>query len=123
MGNDLAKADAVNTALADKRGRTAHDPVTGGLPLAAPPSPRGLLPGVHEDGYPGAMTVASLHVRAGTSIPELAEQMRHSPQMTISTYAHVIRELERTPVLPVEEQILRAREETRGRLVDVGAVR
>jgi integrase len=53
---------------------------------------------------------ASLHVRAGTSIPELAEQMGHSPQMTISTYAHVIRELKRTPVMPVEEQIVRARE-------------
>ena len=64
---------------------------------------------------------ASLHVRAGTSIPELAEQMGHSPQMTISTYAHVIRELKRTAVIPVEEQIVRAREETGGRLVDVGA--
>ena len=31
MGNDLAKADAVNTALANQRGRAAHDAVTGGL--------------------------------------------------------------------------------------------
>ena len=36
---------------------------------------------------------ASLQVRAGLSIPELAEQMGHSPAMTLNTYAHVIREL------------------------------
>jgi integrase len=63
---------------------------------------------------------ASLHVRAGTSIPELAEQLGHSPQMTISTYAHVIRELKGMPTMPVEEQIQEARKKARGRLVDVG---
>ncbi len=36
---------------------------------------------------------ASLHMRAGTSLSELAEQLGHSPQMTLSTYAHVLREL------------------------------
>ena len=48
MGNDLAKADTVNTALANQRGRAAHDAVTGGLLLAAFTRPRALLPGVHK---------------------------------------------------------------------------
>jgi Phage integrase family len=47
---------------------------------------------------------ASLQIRAGLSIPELAEQMGHSPQMTIGTYAHVIRELKGEPVVSAEEQ-------------------
>jgi hypothetical protein len=36
---------------------------------------------------------ASLQIRAGMSFPELAEQLGHSPQMTVMTYTHVIREL------------------------------
>ena len=56
--------------------------------------------------------VASLHIRAGMSIPELAEQMGHSPQQTVSTYAHVIRELKGGPAVPAETQITRARVET-----------
>ena len=52
---------------------------------------------------------ASLQIRAGVSIPELAEQMGHSPQMTLSTYAHVIRELKGEPVVSAEEQIVQAR--------------
>ena len=40
---------------------------------------------------------ASLQIRAGVSIPELAERLGHSPQMTVSTYTHVIRELEGEP--------------------------
>jgi hypothetical protein len=43
------------------------------------------------------------------SIPELAEQMGHSPQMTVTTYAHVIRELKGEPVMSAEEQIAQAR--------------
>ena len=35
MGNDQAKADAMNAALANQRGRAAHDAVTGWLLLAA----------------------------------------------------------------------------------------
>jgi integrase len=65
---------------------------------------------------------ASLQIRAGMSIPELAEQMGHSPQMTVGTYAHVIRELKGQPVISAEEQIARARRENGGRLVDVDAV-
>ena len=52
---------------------------------------------------------ASLHIRAGTSVPELAEMLGHSPQMTLSTYTHVIRELKGTPIASVEDQILAAR--------------
>jgi site-specific recombinase XerD len=52
---------------------------------------------------------ASLHIRAGTSIPELAEMLGHSPHMTLSTYTHVIRELKGEPVASVEQQIVAAR--------------
>jgi integrase len=65
---------------------------------------------------------ASLQIRAGMSIPELAEQMGHSPQMTIGTYAHVIRELKGEPAVSAEQQIEAARQDNGGRLVDVDAV-
>jgi integrase len=64
---------------------------------------------------------ASLQVRAGLSIPELAEQMGHSPAMTLNTYAHVIRELKGEPVVSAEEQVERARRELSGRFGDVEA--
>jgi integrase len=65
---------------------------------------------------------ASLQIRAGMSIPELAEQMGHSPQMTVGTYTHVIRELKGQPIMAAEDQIEQARREDGGRLVDVDAV-
>jgi integrase len=65
---------------------------------------------------------ASLQIRAGMSIPELAEQMGHSPQMTVGTYTHVIRELKGQPAMTAEDQIEQARREDGGRLVDVDAV-
>jgi hypothetical protein len=52
----------------------------------------------------------------------LAEQMSHSPQMTVGTYAHMIRELKGQPVASAEEQIERVRVEDGGCLVDVDAV-
>jgi integrase len=61
---------------------------------------------------------ASLQVRAGMSIPELAEQMGHSPQMTVMTYTHVIRELKGEPRISAEKQIERARRKARGPQVD-----
>jgi integrase len=64
---------------------------------------------------------ASLQIRAGVSVPELAEQMGHAPAMTIGTYTHVIRELKGEPLVPAEEQIERAREERPGRLGDAEA--
>jgi Phage integrase family len=66
---------------------------------------------------------ASLQIRAGCSIPELAEQMGHSPAMTLGTYAHVIRELKGEPIVSAEEQIERARRELPGRFRDVEAQR
>jgi hypothetical protein len=48
---------------------------------------------------------ASLQIRAGLSIPELAEQMGYSPQMTIGTYAHVIRELKGEPVVSARSRL------------------
>lgn len=54
---------------------------------------------------------ASLQIRAGMSIPELAEQMGHSAQMTVGTYTHVIRDLRGGPMLSAEAQILKARAE------------
>ena len=51
---------------------------------------------------------ASLQIRAGLSIPELAEQMGHVPAMTLGTYAHVIRELKGEPAVSAEEQIEQA---------------
>jgi integrase len=64
---------------------------------------------------------ASLQIRAGVSVPELAEQMGHAPAMTIGTYTHVIRELKGDPIVPAGEQIQRAREERAGRLGDAEA--
>ncbi len=56
---------------------------------------------------------ASLQIRAGISIPELAEQLGHAPQMTLSTYAHVMRELKGLPPLSADAQIQGAREARR----------
>jgi integrase len=61
---------------------------------------------------------ASLQIRAGMSIPELAEQMGHAPQMTVMTYTHVIRELRGEPRTSAEQQIQRARRNARGPQVD-----
>lgn len=59
---------------------------------------------------------ASLQIRAGLSIPELAERMGHSPQMTVSTYTHVIRELEGEPRISAQEQVEGARAEPNRRV-------
>ena len=52
---------------------------------------------------------ASLQIRTGMPIPDLAEQMGHSPQMTLMTYTHVIRELKGEPAVSAVEQIEQAR--------------
>lgn len=46
---------------------------------------------------------------AGTSVPELAQMLGHSAQMTLSTYTHVIRELRGQPAMSVENRILAPR--------------
>jgi integrase len=63
---------------------------------------------------------ASLQIRAGMSVPELAEQMGHSPAMTIRNYTHVIRELKGEPIVSAEDQIEKAREDLPGRSRDAG---
>ena len=53
MGDDLAKADAMNPALAHERNRAAHYPVSGGLLLAdfrLSAAPRAVG---HENSLPG----------------------------------------------------------------------
>jgi integrase len=54
---------------------------------------------------------ASLRILEGASIPELAEELGHSPQMTLSTYTHVIDELRGAPRLPAEQEIAHARDD------------
>ena len=52
----------------------------------------------------------SLHLRAGVSPLEVAKWAGHSPAVMFRHYANVIEELQGEPILPAEEQILRARE-------------
>jgi hypothetical protein len=54
---------------------------------------------------------ASLRIREDASIPELAEELGHSPHMTLTTYAHVINELRGTPPLPAAGEVASARRE------------
>lgn len=58
---------------------------------------------------------ASLQIRAGLPVPDLAEQLGHSPMMTLSTYTHVLRELRGELPLSAEEQIRQAREQRQRR--------
>jgi DNA-binding CsgD family transcriptional regulator len=60
--------------------------------------------------------LASLRIREGASIPELAEELGHSPHMTLNTYSHVIRELRGTPTASAENEVLTARTTARGAL-------
>jgi integrase len=65
--------------------------------------------GVSEPPYMLRHSYASLPIREGASIPELAEELGHSPQMTLNTYGHVIREPRGAPVVSAEEQVLASR--------------
>jgi integrase len=67
--------------------------------------------GTGEPPYGLRHAYASLRIAEGASIPELAEELGHSPQMTLSTYAHVINELRGLPPMPAEERIAEARSE------------
>jgi len=66
---------------------------------------------VTEPPYGLRHSYASLRIREGASITELAEEIGHSPQMTLSTYAHVIDELRGAPRLPAQQEIARARDD------------
>jgi hypothetical protein len=65
---------------------------------------------VTEPPYGLRHSYASLRIHEGASITELAEELGHSPQMTLGTYAHVMDELRGAPRLPAEQQIARAPE-------------
>jgi hypothetical protein len=54
---------------------------------------------------------ASLRIREDASIPELAEELGHSPHMTLTTHAHVIDELRGTPPLPATGEVASERRE------------
>ena len=66
---------------------------------------------VNEPPYGLRHSYASLRIREGASIPELAEELGHSPHMTLTTYAHVINELRGAPRLPAAEEVAKARRE------------
>jgi integrase len=52
----------------------------------------------------------SMHLRAGANPLEVAQWAGHSPAVMFRHYANVIEELKGEPALPVEDQIIRARE-------------
>ncbi len=64
---------------------------------------------------------ASLLLHEGRSVIYVARQLGHGAQLTMSTYGHVIEELEDVPNLPAEEAIRRAREQVGTRLVPLAA--
>lgn len=65
--------------------------------------------GVSATPYALRHSYASLRVREGVSIPELAQELGHSPVMTLNTYGHVIEELRGAERLSAEAQVQRAR--------------
>jgi integrase len=65
--------------------------------------------GASEPPYGLRHAYASLRIREGALLPELAEELGHSPQMTLGTYAHVIDELCGAERRPAVEEIARAR--------------
>jgi integrase len=66
---------------------------------------------VKEPPYGLRHSYTSLRIREGASIPELAEELGHSPVMTLTTYAHVIDELRGAAPLPAAEEVAKARRE------------
>lgn len=53
---------------------------------------------------------ASLLLHEGRSVIYVARQLGHGAELTMSTYGHVIEELEDAPQLPAEDAIQNARE-------------
>ncbi len=67
--------------------------------------------GIQDPPYTLRHSYASLRMREGLSIPEIAEDLGHSPVMTLETYSHVMRELKGAPLVSAEEQVRQARAE------------
>lgn len=65
---------------------------------------------------------ASLLIHEGRPVTYVAEQLGHSPQMTWSTYAHVIQELDDEDHVPAEDAIRAARERSLGHQATLGAM-
>lgn len=85
-------------------------------PAAAATGLDGLVP------YDLRHSFASLLIHEGQSVVEVAAQLGHSPQMTLSTYAHVMAELAGTERIPAEDQIRAARETGLGSQPALGAM-
>jgi integrase len=61
--------------------------------------------GITELPYGLRHSYASLRIHEGASIIEVAEELGHSPQMTVGTYAHVMDELRAAPRLLAQAEI------------------
>jgi integrase len=76
----------------------------------------------HARPYDLRHSFASLLLHEGRSVIYVARQLGHGAQLTMSTYGHVIDELEDAPQLPAEDAIRAARDRTDRRpLVLAGA--
>ncbi len=71
--------------------------------------------GIHEPPYTLRHSYASLRMREGLSIPEIAEDLGHSQIMTLETYSHEMRELKGAPPLTAAERVRQARDLRRER--------
>ncbi len=85
-------------------------------PAAAACGLEGLVP------YDLRHSYASLLIHEGQSVVEVAAQLGHSPQMTLSTYAHVMAELASAERISAEEQIRAARDTGLGNQPTLGAM-
>jgi hypothetical protein len=65
----------------------------------------------HSRPYDLRHSFVSLLIHEGRTVVEVAAQAGHAPTMTLSTYAHVIAELEGAERVPAETQIAAARRE------------
>lgn len=63
----------------------------------------------HARPYDLRHSFASLLLHEGRSVIYVARQLGHSPALTLSTYGHVIDELDRTPNISAEDAIRAAR--------------
>jgi site-specific recombinase XerD len=70
--------------------------------------PAAAVVGLEADAHPYELrhSFVSLLLHDGRlSIVEIAEQLGHSPVMTLDTYAHVVAELKGAPRVSADEQI------------------
>lgn len=72
----------------------------------------------HATPYTLRHSFASLLLAEGRSVIDVAAQLGHSPQMTLSVYAHVIAELDGAPRIDAEQAVTAARR----RLADEAAL-